>query len=193
MKGFITFGLAILLVTGSSAPVMAMKHMDHGSQDHGKSESMEHHGDMKHAEHGKHDDTKMEESHDMHAGHAMGNGDDFVDIGKDSQEGVTATVKIKTYDQDTRATMAKMGMDATHHVMVFFAEDKGGQSVSSGKVALKIKDTEGKSDKPVEMMLMGEGFGADVTVKDKGMYTLEVGTKLQDGNKRKFEVKFHNM
>ena len=172
---------------------MAMKHMDHDSKDHGKSESMEHHGDMKHAEHGKHGETEMEESHDMHAGHAMGSGDDFVDIGKDSQDGVTASVKIKTYDQDTRATMAKMGMDATHHVMVFFAEDKGGKSVSSGKVALKIKDNEGKSDKPVEMMLMGEGFGADVTVKDKGMYTLEVGTKLQDGNKRKFEVKFHNM
>lgn len=134
----------------------------------------------------------MDMSKDMkHDGHAMkGEMGDFVEIGKDTQNGVVATVKVKTYDEKTLATMAKMGMSATHHVMVFFADEKSGAEIASGKAAIKLK---GQDDKPSMMMQMGAGFGSDVTVKAQSMVTFEIGTKLEDGQKRQFEVMFHNM
>jgi hypothetical protein len=129
-------------------------------------------------------------SHDMHKGHDMaGQNDEFVEIGKDTQEGVVATAKVKTYDEKTLASMVKMGMEGTHHVMVFFTDEKSGDEVAGGQVALKLKDSEVK---PVMMMQMGTGFGADVSLKG-GMYTFEIGTKLEDGKKRQFSIMFHNM
>ena len=114
---------------------------------------------------------------------------DFVEIGKDTQEGVVATVKVKTYDEKTLASMKKMGMNATHHVMVFFTDEKSGAAVASGKAAIKIK---GEDAKPAMMMQMGAGFGGDVTLKG-AMSTFEIGTKLEDGKKRQFSVMFHDM
>lgn len=139
---------------------------------------------MDHSSHGK---TMAE---DMQKGHDMGQQkDDFAEIGKDTQKGVVATVKVKTYDEKTLASMAKMGMDATHHVMVFFTDAKSGDEIAGGKVALKVK---GQDAKPVMLMQMGAGFGGDVTLKE-GMYTFEIGTKLEDGKKRQFSIMFHNM
>ena len=114
---------------------------------------------------------------------------DFVEIGKDTQKGVVATVKVKVYDEKTKATMAKMGMNATHHVMVFFTDEKSGDAIASGKAALKIK---GSDAKPDMLMLMGTGFGGDVSVGE-GMATFEIGTKLEDGQKRQFSIMYHNM
>ncbi len=157
------FTIAILaLVFAMGMPMIAVAAMDHGSN--GKES--------------------------MHKGHDMGGQkDDFVEIGKDAQKGVVATVKVKTYDEKTLASMAKMGMDATHHVMVFFTDEKSGDEIAGGKVALKVKGVEAK---PVMLMLMGTGFGGDVTLKE-GMFTFEIGTKLEDGKKRQFSVMFHNM
>ena len=127
---------------------------------------------------------------DMHKGHDMGaKKGDFVEIGKDTQNGVVATAKIKTYDEKTLASMKKMGMDATHHVMVFFADEKSGNKITKGKVALKVK---GQDAKPSMMMLMGKGFGADVSLSEM-MTTFVIGTKLEDGKKRQFSIMFHNM
>jgi hypothetical protein len=153
------------------------------------------HGDMKHDDKGMKKGHEMgmdhgkEMSHDMQKDHDMGGGDDFVEVGKDTQKGIVATVKVKTYDDETKATMAKMNMDATHHVMVFFADEKSGESVGGGKAALKVKEQGGK---PTMLMQMGEGFGADVKFEGM-MITFEIGTKLEDGKKRQFSIKFHNM
>jgi hypothetical protein len=128
--------------------------------------------------------------HDMHKGHDMAAKEgDFVEIGKDTQKGVVATVKVKVYDEKTKATMAKMGMNATHHVMVFFTDEKSGDAIASGKAALKIK---GSDAKPDMLMLMGTGFGGDVSVGE-GMATFEIGTKLEYGQKRQFSIMYHNM
>ncbi len=121
----------------------------------------------------------------------MGGG--FVDVGKETQDGVVATVQIKAYDGETIDKMKTMGLEATHHVMVYFTDEKSGKPVAGGMVAVKVKGAEDTPAKPVMMMLMGDGFGSDVTVKGKGMYTFEIGTKLEDGKKRQFEVDFHNM
>jgi hypothetical protein len=183
------------LIIAMTMPVLATA-MDHSAQGKDMADDMKQHGDMAHEDQGKHKghDMKMDKAddkaHDMHQGHDMGSkNDDFVEIGKDTQEGVVATAKVKTYDKETMATMAKMGMTATHHVMVFFADEKTGEAVASGKAALKIK---GGDAKPAMLMQMGTGFGGDVTVGE-GMATFEIGTKLEDGKKRQFSIMFHNM
>ena len=166
MKRF-TFAMMVLIIA-MGMPMVAIA-MDHGSHDKEMSKDMD---------------------HDMHKGHDMAAKDgDFVEIGKDTQKGVVATVKVKVYDEKTKATMAKMGMNATHHVMVFFTDEKSGDAIDSGKAALKIK---GEDAKPAMLMKMGTGFGGDVNVEG-GMSTFEIGTKLEDGEKRQFSVMFHNM
>ena len=171
------FTIAMMVLAFAMGMPMLSVAMDHGSHDKDMSKDMK----MDHAQ---------DKAHDMHKGHDMDAKDgDFVDIGKDTQNGVIATVKVKTYDEKTLATMAKMGMNSTHHVMVFFTDEKSGAAVASGKAALKIK---GVDAKPVMMMQMGTGFGGDVTVAE-GMATFEIGTKLEDGQKRQFSVMFHNM
>lgn len=174
------------LIFAMGMPMVALA-MDHGSHDKEMSKDMDHDMKMDDSKEMAHD---MKMDHDMHKGHDMASsGGEFVEIGKDTQDGVVATVKVKTYDENTRAAMAKMGMDATHHVMVFFTDEKTGAAVASGKAALKIKGEEGK---PAMLMQMGTGFGSDVSVGE-GMTTFEIGTKLEDGKKRQFTVMFHNM
>jgi hypothetical protein len=174
--------LSMVFATGMPIVSMAMSHGEHGEHGKAKAEEMKHHGDME-MDHAK------KKSHDMHQGHDMSSDDDFVEIGKDAKEGVVATVKVKTYDDETKAKMTNMGMDATHHVMVFFTDEKSGDAVSGGKAAIKIKGQEGK---PVMLMHMGEGYGADVKLEGM-MNTFEIGTKLGDGKKRQFSIMYHNM
>lgn len=194
MKRFTLAMMVLVLMLG--LPMMSAA-MNHGSNDKEMSKDMDHDmhkghdmdKDMNHDMHKDHDMDKAMD-HGMHKGHDMGaTSADFVEIGKDIQGGVVATVKVKTYDETTQATMAKMGMNATHHVMVFFADEKSGTTIASGKVALKIKGDEAK---PVMLMQMGTGFGGDVSLGE-GMATFEIGTKLEDGEKRQFSVMFHNM
>ena len=179
MKKLTVAILTLAIAMALPMAAAAMKHMDHGEHGKAMAEEKMKHGDMEHAK---------DMSHDKHSGHAMNGADDFVEIGKDTQKGVVATVKVKTYDDETKATMAKIGMAATHHVMVFFVDEASGKAVG-GKAALKVKGQDGK---PSMLMQMGDGFGADVTL-GTGMSTLEVGTKLDDGKQRQFEVGFHNM
>lgn len=194
MKRYTITILAVAIAIGMPMAALAMKHMDHAEHGKAMAEEKMQHGDAAHADMAEQKGKDMAEhakemSHDMHKGHNMASGDDFVEIGKDTQNGVVATVKVKTYDADTKATMSKMGMTATHHVMVFFANEQSNAPVSGGMAALKVK---GRDDKPVMLMQMGDGFGADVNLGE-GMSTLEIGTKLADGEKRQFEVMFHNM
>lgn len=178
MKHFTFAILALTFAMNMPTIATAMSHEDHTDKGKAMAEEMKQHGDMEHADQGKH------KGHDMDM-----KKDDFVEIGKDTQNGVVAKVKVKTYDEATRATMTKMGMDATHHVMIFFTDEKSGDAIAAGKVALKVK---GEEAKPVMLMQMGEGFGADVSVQE-GMHTFEIGTKLEDGQKRQFSIMFHNM
>ncbi len=97
-------------------------------------------------------------------------------------DGVSAMAHLK----DIRAAMAKMNMPQTHHFMVMFTDAKTGTPVESGMAAVKVTDPSGATGKPVKLMAMAGGFGADVTLDKPGAYTFEVGTRLTDGKKRKF-------
>ncbi len=157
------------------APVSLMA-MDHSKMDHGKKG----HSTMDHSKESMHDGMdhgKMD--HD-----AMGHGD-MENLGSEVKEGVKATLMIK----DTSEAMAKMGMDHTHHLMVSFTSEKTGTAIEKGTVAVKLINPDETENKPVKMMGMAGAFGADLVMKQKGMYHFYIGTKLEDGTKRKYH--FH--
>jgi hypothetical protein len=175
MKRWTITLLAVMFAMGMPMAAMAMSHESHEGHDHGKSEEMMHkghemegHGDMKHADQGG-----------------------LMKIGESSAKGVKAIAKVKTYDAETVASMSKMGMDGTHHLMLFFTDEASGAEIVKGTVAIKVKGPGDSKAKAVKLMQMGSGFGADVAMTEKGHYDLEVGTKLEDGKKRQF--KFHQM
>jgi hypothetical protein len=68
--------------------------------------------------------------------------------------------------------------DITNHLMVYIT-DPGGKSVS-GKVGFLITGPDGKEQKTLTMG-MHDGFGADVSFKEKGIYKIK--TKAVMGEK----------
>jgi len=98
------------------------------------------------------------------------------------QDGVMAMAHVN----DVREAMAKQGMKETHHMMVMFTDAKTGKPIVEGTVAVKVTDPAGVTGEPKKMMLMGDGFGADISLTAPGKYSLEVGTKLSDAKKRVF-------
>lgn len=102
-------------------------------------------------------------------------------------DGVAATAHLK----DVSKAMSKMGMEQTHHLMVMFVNQKTGEAIDSGSVAVRVINRNGDKSEPVRLMLMEGQFGADVTISGGTMYTLEVGSKLADGKKRQFKFMYH--
>lgn len=172
------FGKLVLIAVFLLTLPLAVSAMDHSKMD------MDHkdHGSMNHGDHGKMD---MDHSK-MSGGMLM--------LGNDSEEGVTAMAHVKVYDEAARASMAKMGMTSTHHLMVVFTDEKSGDPIVSGTVAVKVKSGDGEVGDAIMLMPMkmdmGSGFGADVTLPAGDEYEFKLGTKLADGKKRKFEFEY---
>lgn len=124
------------------------------------------------------DHGTMTKKGDMHKG--------MLTVGEQTVEGVKAIV----YLNDVKATMAKMGMKETHHLMIHFYNAKDGKTITEGSVAAKIKGPTGVEGPALKMMGMEGHFGADVVLDQKGPYVFTVGTQLADGTKRQFELKY---
>lgn len=106
-------------------------------------------------------------------------------IGSQTVDGVTAMAHIK----DIRAAMAKYGSDMTNHLMIYFNNAKTGEPMT-GVAAVKVTSPDGVTGAPIKFMAMGDGFGHDIALKEKGEYTFEIGSKLSDGHKRQFNFKY---
>jgi len=176
-----------LLLCFALTPVFAMEHdkmehdkgqgtmehgMDQGTMEHGMNHEMMDH-DM---DHGKMDHDGMQ----MHGNMIM--------LGEKEVDGVKANIHMK----DVHETMAKMGMDATHHFMVALTDAKSGKTLEDGVVAIKIKGPKGEEGEAIQLMGMQGHFGIDVSLKDPGEYHFTVATKLADGKTRKFTATFKN-
>jgi len=122
-------------------------------------------------------------SKDAHAGMAMSEG--MVILGSQVNQGVKGMAHLK----DVKAAMAKAGMNATHHFMIAFADEKTGIQIEQGTVALKLTDPNGKVMDAVELVGMDGHFGADVVLDLEGEYHFKLGTELNDGRNRKYH--FH--
>lgn len=157
--------ILVLMMAMMLVPAVAMA-MQHG--EHGKSMDMDH---------GK----KMEHSSGMSMGGAM------IMLQDVEVDGVMASAHML----DVKAKMAEHGMPQTHHFMVGFMNGEG-DSLAKGTVAVKISAPDGSVSKPIMLMGMSNAFGADVTLDQNGMYKFIVGTKLEDGKKRTFEMHYDN-
>ena len=167
----ITIAMALAVV-----PALALAHcgscaMDDKSVGTQKLASKHDHGD--HKDHSGHD----------HSGMAAAGG--MLDLGSKAEKGVKATAEMK----DVRAAMAKTGMKTTHHFMISFADEKSGQALDAGTVAVKVVDPAGTVTGPMALMGMQGHFGADVILDQPGEYKFQVGSKLADGQTRQFEFK----
>lgn len=122
-----------------------------------------------------------ETEHDMSAMETENNG--TIMLNTVQQDGVSAMAHL----YDVSEAMAKHGMKETHHMMVMFSDTKDAKPITTGTVAVKITDlATGSTCEPKKMMIMGDGFGTDITMATPGTYTFEVGTKLADGKRRVF-------
>lgn len=171
MKKLILFAtLAALIAAPMSA--MAMSHEKHEGMDHGKMEGMDH-GKMEGMDHSKMDHDSMM----MQGGMMM--------LGSESVDGVKASAHLK----DVSEAMGKMGMETTHHLMIRFVNESNSAELEKGTVAVKVTGPDGKEGAPVKLMGMQGHFGADLALKQKGMYHFQIGTRLEDGEKRQYEFK----
>jgi len=87
--------------------------------------------------------------------------------------------------------VAKSGKKENFHFMIMFSDAATGKPISQGSVALKITGPgQGKAGEPIALMAMDRSFGANVDLTAKGLYKLEVGSKLADGTKRQFVFQY---
>jgi len=108
-------------------------------------------------------------------------------LGEQTVDGIKAMAHLN----DVGAMMAQMGKKENYHFMVMFNDAKTGAAIEQGTVAVKITDpATGKTGEAIPLMGMGNHFGADVALPDKGEYQFQVGTKLADGTKRQFRFSY---
>lgn len=153
--------MLVMALTGcvlfTAAPVWA------GSMSHGKNS----HGDMSHG--------SGEQGAMSHSGHQ----------GKMIHESTVDGYRLAYHLIDMEEKMKGMKMDmpeqmGTHHLMVFI-QSPDGQPEKSAKVGYVIAGPDNTTQKAMTMGMKG-GFGADVTLKTKGMYTVK--TKAVVGSKK---------
>jgi hypothetical protein len=159
--------VTILLAALISAPLAASAT---SHQDHGDMKDADHHGDMKDAGHS-----------------GMASDGSMMIVGNMVSKGVKGMAHLK----DVSTKMAEMGMKETHHFMIAFIDEKTGDQIETGTVALKITNPDAKVGDPIPLMGMAGHFGADVTLDMPGEYHFKLGTKLADGTKRKYH--FHHV
>jgi hypothetical protein len=106
-------------------------------------------------------------------------------LGEQTVDGVKAMAHLK----DVKAAMAKMGRKETHHFMVAFVDTATGRQISSGSAVLRIESPSGQEGEAVRLMAMEGYFGADITLAEKGVYTITLGTKVGGEKRRQFEFK----
>ncbi len=107
------------------------------------------------------------------------------------EEVTEAGVKAMVHLVDVSATMKKMGKKENFHFMIMFSDTATGSAIAKGSVALKITGPgREKAGEPMALMAMDGSFGANVDLTAKGLYSLEVGSKLADGVKRQFKFQY---
>jgi len=131
---------------------------------------------------------------DLHSGHDIpgGNGDvnagGMIVVGSMVSKGIKGTAQIK----NVSVAMADMGVTPTHHFMMSFVDEATGNKIEGGSVALKITNPDAKISEPIEMIGMDGHFGVDIILDMEGEYHFRLGTKLEDGTKRKYHFHYVN-
>lgn len=77
--------------------------------------------------------------------------------------------------------------DLTNHLMVYIQKPDG--KIVSGDVAFQLTGPDGKDFRTMTMGMYG-GYGADISLKLQGMYTLRTTIVIESGNKIKLDDEF---
>ncbi len=101
-------------------------------------------------------------------------------IGDLINESVVDGYFLSTYflDLRTQDTGGSEQNDKPHHIMVYIT-DKNHNPVLKGKVGFLIKDSQGKTQKSMGM-IMNDGFGTTADMKKKGIYSVMTKAVLAD-------------
>ena len=117
-----------------------------------------------------------------HAGMKMDHGSMGMEGVTMLQDEVVDGVKGAAHLMDMEGGMGQM-------LMVMFTNEKTGNMISKGKVAVKIESPDENVGDAKKMKKSKGMFGTGVKFEQKGIYHFKVGTKLEDGVKRQFN--FH--
>jgi hypothetical protein len=112
--------------------------------------------------------------------------DEFTSIGQMTTLGVVAKAYIDAIDPAS-------GLDATHRVVVTFANEKTKVTVKKADVGIKHRKLFGAASQPVWMKASDKQpdlFTAYVSLNKRGRYLIIVGSKLEDNKKRQFTFEF---
>ncbi|WP_310599216.1 hypothetical protein [Desulfobulbus sp.] len=100
-------------------------------------------------------------------------------------------IKAMAHLNEVGAMMAQMGRKENYHFMVMFSDAATGAAVEQGTAAVKITPPKGgQVGTPIQLMGMGNHFGADIALPEHGEYRFQVGTKLADGTTRQFQFTY---
>ena len=122
----------------------------------------------------------------MDQGKVKGEMDHSAHDGKLIHESTSDGYRLAYHVIDNMAAMAEMGdiqarnarRMRSHHLMVYVV-DSNGKKLSEGKVGYKVTGPLGMVQKTMATAML-DGFGADVDLKTKGIYTVQ--TKVVAGN-----------
>lgn len=142
--------------------------------------------------------------HSGHAGHAGmappadKGGQSGVEIRKAVVDGYQLHYRLLNWQERNAAMKGMEGMEmagmdnsgnSTHHLVLYIA-GAGGREVSGGKVGFQVTRPDGGEQKTLTMA-MGGGYGADVNLKARGVYTIR--TKFVDGAKTGVDTFTHEV
>ncbi len=109
-------------------------------------------------------------------------------VGSQVSKGVKGMAHIKNVSK----AMSELGLKTTHHFMMAFIDEDSGEQIEKGAVALKITNPDAKVSDTIELVGMEGHFGADIVLDMEGEYHFKLGTKLEDGTKRKYHFHYVN-
>jgi hypothetical protein len=101
------------------------------------------------------------------------------------QDEVVNGVKASAHLMDMEGGMGQM-------LMVMFTDEKSGEMIMKGQVAVKVQTPDEKTGEAQAMKKSKGMFGAGVKFEQKGTYQFMVGTKLADDEKRTFNFHYDN-
>ncbi len=128
------------------------------------------------------DHSKMDMSHDSKK---MDHGSMGMEGVVMLQDEVVDGVKGSAHLMDMDGGMGQM-------LMVMFTDEKTGDMIMKGQVAVKVESPDEKIGDARKMKKSKGMFGAGIKLEQKGMFHFKVGTKLKDGKKRTFHFHHEN-
>jgi hypothetical protein len=100
-------------------------------------------------------------------------------------DGIKAIVHLK----DIKASMAKLNMPQTHHLLITLVDVQNNKEVVPDAAMVKIAGPTGKESGPIALTVMPRHVGADITLAPGGGYWLKIQVKQSGGGTISYEYK----